>query len=236
VNKLPTWVLSDLSRLRNELAAALEKDLNESNEMESQVECRLEDGTVLVFISRDPHYPRDNAKSKELLHFRIEPASNRETFKGLLSQARGSANLGNIKTLLRGLSFLLVDDSLDNLDVQCALISDLGGEADSAQNGEEAIRKAMSGNYDLVLMDIQMPVMDGNQAMKQLLDLGFKAPVIAVSAVSSRAEREASFKCGFKDYLTKPFDPDQLIRTILRLTKRPIPIASKSGTVHSVHA
>ncbi|RYZ77171.1 MAG: response regulator, partial [Proteobacteria bacterium] len=62
-----------------------------------------------------------------------------------------------------------------------------------------------------------------------------QTPVIAVSAVSSKKERDESFKCGFKDYLTKPFDADQLIRTILRLTKRPIPIASKTGNVHSAH-
>lgn len=236
-NKLPTWVIeTDLEQFQRELAEALRHELDQIESAEMQVECRLIDGTVLHFVSRDPQAPKDETRTKTLLKFEITPASNRETFQRLLSQARGSTNLGTIKTLLRGLKFLIVDDSPDTLDVECALLTDLGGEADPAHNGEEAIQKAQSGDYDLILMDIQMPVMGGDDAMKAMIELGLKTPVIAVSAVSSRVEREESFKCGFKDYLTKPFNADQLIRTILRLTKRPIPIASRAGTVHSVHA
>ena len=236
-NKLPTWVIeTDLAQFQRELAEALRHELDQVEAAEMQVECRLLDNNVLQFVSRDPHAPKDEARTKLLLKFPINPASNRETFQRLLSQARGSTDLGTIKTLLRGLKFLIVDDSPDTLDIECALLTDLGGEAEPAQDGAEAIRKAQSGDYDLILMDIQMPVMDGNQAMKEMIESGLKIPVIAVSAVSSRTEREESFKCGFKDYLTKPFNADQLIRTILRLTKRPIPIASRTGTVHSVHA
>ena len=235
-SRLPTWVINcDLDKMREELAAALEQDLETCESAESLVECRLDDGNKLSFASRDMHFPKDDARTKTIYQFEITPASNREHFRGLLSQARGSTNLGNIKTLLRGMSFLIVDDSLDNLDVACALITDLGGTGEPAHNGEEAIQKALSHHYDLILMDIQMPVMDGNDAMKRLLEKGIQTPVIAVSAVSSKKERDESFKCGFKDYLTKPFDADQLIRTILRLTKRPIPIASKTGNVHSAH-
>lgn len=231
VTSLPTWVIeTDLDALALSLSRALADEAAHTEGAEIQIECRLIDQESLVFTSLDPQFPKDHSRAREIARFTIRAASNREKFKGLLSQTRGSTNLQEIKTLLSGLKFLIVDDSIDNREVACALIEDLGGEVDAAADGAEAVTKALKGAFDCVLMDIQMPVVDGNEAMEMLLRAGYKTPVIAVSAKSSHREREESFKCGFRDYMTKPFQADKLIRTILRLTHRPIPIASKSGS------
>lgn len=225
---LPTWVLRpDLARFEKELTEALSQSVNAPDVQELQVDCKLEDETHLRFYCRDPHRPKDHSAARLIYSTDIMPASNRETFTRLLGQSRGPTSLGSIKSLFRGLKFLVADDSIDSQEIGLRLIRDLGGEAVGAKDGQEAIEKALSGDFDLILMDIRMPIVDGNTAMRRLLDHGITTPVIAVTAVSSIQEREESFKCGFKDYITKPFQFDPLIRTMARLTKRPLPIASK---------
>jgi two-component system, sensor histidine kinase len=87
---------------------------------------------------------------------------------------------------------------------------------DFASNGQEGIEKAKSKEFDLVLMDIQMPVLDGYSATKELRRLGFAKPIVALSAHAMKEDREKSLAVGCDDHLVKPIDPVKLLQTVAR--------------------
>lgn len=116
---------------------------------------------------------------------------------------------------LSGLKILVVDDSPDNRTIANIYLQSAGAICKEAANGEEAIEMAMTEAFDIVLMDIQMPVLDGYQAIYQLNQNRFQKPVVALTAHAFKAEKERCHKAGFADYVTKPIDREQLIRTII---------------------
>jgi CheY-like chemotaxis protein len=119
---------------------------------------------------------------------------------------------------LKGYRLLLVDDSTDNLYLLNHILSLEGAKVDLAEDGVIGISKALRSEYDVVVMDIQMPNLDGNAAAKRLRDRKYSKPLVALTASALKSEREFSYKCGFNEYLTKPIDFEQLIQTIRRLT------------------
>ncbi|EON76070.1 sensory box histidine kinase/response regulator [Lunatimonas lonarensis] len=109
---------------------------------------------------------------------------------------------------------LIVDDNALNRRVfENILMHNYSFE--SAGDGLEAIEKLKSGNYDLVLMDIQMPRLDGISALKQIREDNLtESPIIAVSAYSNQADREYFLSTGFDDFIAKPVKPKDLLETI----------------------
>ena len=103
--------------------------------------------------------------------------------------------------------------AIDSLE---SLVKDI--RIDIAENGVEAIEKIKINNYDVVLMDIQMPVMDGYQAtvfIRKELDPPLnKIKIIAMTANALPAENKKCFDVGMNDYVSKPFDPTDLVKKI----------------------
>ena len=83
-----------------------------------------------------------------------------------------------------------------------------GHEIDLAVNGQEALDKALSGNYDLILMDMHMPVMDGHEATQTLRDKGYDGLIVAVTASVMSADSEKAIKSGCDEYIPKPIGDD----------------------------
>jgi PAS domain S-box-containing protein len=109
---------------------------------------------------------------------------------------------------------LVVDDSLDNQMLIELYLDQWGFKHDVANNGAEAVKMALQDDYDLILMDIQMPILDGNQAMRQLRQAGYSRPIVAVTAHAMIEEKEKAFDSGCDDYLIKPIDGDRLYRVL----------------------
>jgi CheY-like chemotaxis protein len=109
------------------------------------------------------------------------------------------------QTELRG-HILLVDDSSDNQKLIKLLLSTSMLDVDSADNGKSAVELALTSEYDLILMDIQMPVMDGIEATKLLRATGYDKPIIALTANAMQEERNLYLKIGCNDFLSKPID------------------------------
>jgi two-component system sensor histidine kinase/response regulator len=95
----------------------------------------------------------------------------------------------------------------------------LGYAIEVAENGAEAVAKVKNRRYDLIFMDVQMPVMDGFQATQEIRRLGEDSssiPIVAVTANAFQREREKCFSSGMDDYLTKPVDKDRLKEALRR--------------------
>lgn len=118
------------------------------------------------------------------------------------------------KNDLRGVQILVVDDAPDNLNLLEAYLNTTGAEVSTAENGEVALQKARHHAFDAVLMDIQMPVMDGYEATKRLRASGFKGVIIAVTAHAMKSELQKCLEAGCTDYLTKPVQRGQLLEKL----------------------
>jgi len=119
---------------------------------------------------------------------------------------------------LQGMNVLLVEDVQDNQALMVHFLGLAGAHVDVASNGREGIAKALMGNYDAVLMDIQMPVLDGYEATKMLRAKGFKTPIIALTAHALNEEREKSFEVGCDDHLSKPIEFNTLIEHLANMS------------------
>jgi len=110
---------------------------------------------------------------------------------------------------LRGARFLVVDDHPDLRYLVSCFIRKAGGEADGAENGDEAI-KVLSGTrfhlYDAVILDMEMPVLNGYQTAARLRSLGIQIPVIALTASAMNGDVDRCLDSGCDFYLTKPID------------------------------
>ena len=111
----------------------------------------------------------------------------------------------------RPVHLLVVEDNAINMAVMQGILAKLGYDRiDKARDGLEAIEKLTLGKYDLILMDCQMPNMDGYEATRRLRELGFKMPIIAMTAHSMIGDREKCLEVGMDDYLTKPIVLERL--------------------------
>ena len=128
---------------------------------------------------------------------------------------------------LTGRQILLVEDNEINRDLASELLTDLGVEVEIAVNGREGVERVLAGSYDLVLMDIQMPVMDGLTATKLIrADERFHhLPIVAMTAHAMSGDRERSLYAGMNDHLTKPISPEMLTEMLIRW----IPASSKQA-------
>ena len=86
-----------------------------------------------------------------------------------------------------------------------------------AKNGQEAVEKVMSGNYDLVLMDIKMPIMDGLEATRQIRANGQTLPIVALTANAFDSDRRLAMEAGCDDFLSKPVSSEKCLEVIARL-------------------
>jgi PAS domain S-box-containing protein len=117
-----------------------------------------------------------------------------------------------------GLRILLAEDNAVNQQVAIALLEKRGHRVDVAQNGREAVELACAHRYDVVLMDVRMPEMDGIEATHKLrvLPATVDLPIIALTAHALREERERCLAAGMNDFLSKPFRPLELFTMVER--------------------
>jgi signal transduction histidine kinase/CheY-like chemotaxis protein len=133
------------------------------------------------------------------------PAESHENL-GAPSSSRPKEEATKTSKELQGRKILLVEDSVDNQMLIQLFLSEKGVSLDFANDGKEGVEKALTNKYDLVLMDMQMPVVDGYTATEQLRENGFKAPIIALTAHAMKEDRERCLTVGCDDYLTKPIN------------------------------
>lgn len=127
-----------------------------------------------------------------------------------------------IKVFDPPLNVLLAEDNVMNQLLAKKVLSQFGCEVHVAENGSIAVEMASSGNYDIILMDIQMPLMDGYAASTKIRkEINLTVPIIAMTAHVMAGEREKCISMGMTDYISKPFKVEHLYKLIKKYTQVP---------------
>jgi signal transduction histidine kinase/DNA-binding response OmpR family regulator/HPt (histidine-containing phosphotransfer) domain-containing protein len=189
-------------------------------------------------LAADPVQRREAGVAYQL----IKPARAGDLFACLATRPRGAtapapqfvpAPMPGLPSRGRPRRVLLAEDNPVNIEVAKAMLESLGLDAHCAKNGEEALRAVRDGDYDAVLMDCQMPVMDGFAATAAIRREESEAgrarvmPIIAITANALQGDREACLAAGMDDYLSKPFSQQELAAVIGRWVALPL-----AATVH----
>jgi CheY-like chemotaxis protein len=144
-----------------------------------------------------------------------------------------AAEAGSERGALEGLKALVVDDNEVNVFVLTGFLQNWGARCEVAVSGDQAVARVRENDYDVVLMDLRMPGVDGYQAVRQIRALAAPwakdVPIVAVSASTRMGQGDAIEAAGFSDFIGKPVNPDILLAKLSaivarrRLTPRPPP-------------
>ena len=141
----------------------------------------------------------------------LHPAELALANEGEIKRATSPATAAERAARKGAISLLVVEDNAVNMMVMKGVLAKLGYQnIEKAQDGLEAVEKAVQGSYDLILMDCQMPKLDGYAATRRLRELGVKVPIVAMTAHAMSGDREKCLEAGMDDYLTKPIAIDKL--------------------------
>ena len=140
-----------------------------------------------------------------------------ESLKAIPDNQSKTGDLNNLKNL----RILLVEDVVTNQKVALRFLNKAGCKTDIASNGKEALEMIKAGSYEIVLMDIQMPVMDGIEATKIIRsskskDINNNIPIIAMTAHAMKGDKELFIQAGMDDYISKPIKENELLIAINR--------------------
>ncbi len=133
-----------------------------------------------------------------------------------------------VEDSVRGMRVLVVDDNEINRLLAEKLLGGWGVDVRSAENGEQAVRLVESDSYDLILMDLQMPVMDGYEAARMIRALGIRTPIIALTAAALEEVRQRALDAGMNGFVAKPFHQEDLHRHLAEFA----PSRSQIGEDH----
>lgn len=187
-------------------------------------------GKALVLMA--PQEDRDAVdayRAAGVEHYLLKPLRRRSLVARLLAAGRGvkvreaapAEDERAAPALKLGLSVLLAEDNPINAMLARALLERAGCRVDVVGDGEEAVTAARNGGYDLVLLDLRMPRLDGIGAARQIRALPGAAGEVAIIALTADAgeeERVAALKAGMNDFVTKPIDPERLAAVAARFT------------------
>jgi CheY-like chemotaxis protein/HPt (histidine-containing phosphotransfer) domain-containing protein len=131
---------------------------------------------------------------------------------------------------LKGVRILLAEDGYDNRELIEMVLRRVGAEVESVENGRLAVAKAEAEPFDVVLMDINMPEMDGFEATRLLRSRGYERPILALTANAMEGDMEKCREAGCDEHLTKPIDRVRLIQAIALFSGRQVGEEETSGS------
>lgn len=172
---------------------------------------------VDMFLDR-PVFASAVLKSVDEILKMDRPADNEEILPADGSRP-GNRDLDELRNI-SGLKMLIVEDNRTNQLVIATFAKKAGIETAFAENGQMCLDAVEREKFDIILMDLQMPVMDGYEASIELRRRGLNIPIIAVSAHALTGERENCIDAGIDDYISKPVSPPELYKRILDLLRR----------------
>lgn len=126
--------------------------------------------------------------------------------------------LEDVRSFLDGINILVVEDNYINQQVTSDILKKVGVNVKIAEDGQKALSSVLRQSFDIILMDIQMPVLDGYETTHHIRNvIGLKKiPIIAMTAFAMKGDKEKCLQAGMSDYVTKPIDIDNFYQTLLR--------------------
>jgi signal transduction histidine kinase/DNA-binding response OmpR family regulator len=174
----------------------------------------------------------ENDPVNDLLKYKLTKPVRAEHLKSAIAEMLGESEVAKLtkasepRTMnFSGRRVLLAEDNKVNQVVAKRMLEKVGAVVTVAENGKEAVELAIGGKFDLILMDCQMPVMDGYEAAKELRKLGNIIPVVAMTANALAGDRRRCLDAGMDDYLSKPVKQDKLGRVLAKWLKAERPAA-----------
>ncbi len=140
------------------------------------------------------------------------------SFEQIKDQGSGKMDIA----LLTGSKILLTEDNTTNQEIILGLLEGSGIDIDIAQNGEEAVDKFKQNRYELILMDIQMPIMDGYEATKLIRELDALIPIVALTANAMKEDVEKTRNAGMNAHLNKPIEVEKLYGALLEFISKKV--------------
>ena len=196
-------------------------------EVTRQIRSLGDDTPIIILTAYDWSDIEVEARAAGVTAFCAKPmfmSDIRDTLMTAIGQKQAEQENNILPTAnsdFRGRCILLVEDNELNSEIAVEILNEYGFLVDTAENGAEAVEKVTNstpGNYDLVLMDVQMPVMNGYEATKQLRALDDPAlseiTILAMTANAFDEDRKKALECGLDGFLSKPIDIEKLIDTL----------------------
>ncbi|MFW6268314.1 MAG: response regulator, partial [Marinilabiliaceae bacterium] len=172
------------------------------------------DAKTILFATHNKHsyYGFEVVLEKPVKHTELYTTIRQLFFE----QEEGGASQEQIFSTRKNKNILLVEDNPINQKITEKMLGRIGLSSSLAQNGQEAIEMVMADQdgFDLILMDIQMPVMNGLDATRKLREAGISLPIIAMTANVLKGDREICLNAGMDDYIGKPVKLNDLQHTI----------------------
>ena len=181
---------------------------------------------IILITGGEPEEARHHAEEGDIQAFLAKPVGRSTLHDTMVNVLRGHTVLPSLVAQqstapdLRGVRILLVDDNDFNRQVGRELVGITGAVVDTAGDGAQAVAAITDGDYDLVLMDLQMPVMDGYVAARIIRELWPDLPILALTAHAMSEETERVLAAGMNDIITKPILPDTLYVKLARWLPR----------------
>ncbi|WP_407357195.1 PAS domain S-box protein [Methanolobus sp. WCC5] len=195
---------------------------------------KLKDVPLMMLTSLGHWQGSDKSDKNQFIAFITKPVNHVELLKKLSCLSNTKMDTANSETSVlqgdafgrvnKGLRILLAEDNIVNQKVAQSMLKKIGHKVDTVANGKEAIKALEMIPYDLVLMDVQMPEMDGIEATKHIRDcassdLKSDVPIIAMTAHAMKGDRERFIEAGMDDYIAKPVSMKALIGLLDKWSK-----------------
>jgi len=187
--------------------------------------------TVMMLTSRGQRGDADRCKQLGISAYLVKPIKQLEMYEAIVAALnRGAAGIESravitrhsLEEARRKLRILLAEDNPVNARLAAAILHKRGHEVVAVEDGQRAVSLSESEAFDLILMDIQMPGMDGFTATRLIREherqTGRRVPIVAMTAHAMKGDREKCLEAGMDDYLAKPIEPVRLYEIIERTT------------------
>ena len=190
---------------------------------------------ILMLTSGDRPGDRERSRELGIARFMTKPVKQSELHDAIaeafdVTPGPAAADDTTDDGTLRGLRILLAEDSIPNQKLAVGLLRRHEHTIDIAGNGREAVAKAAAETYDIILMDVQMPEMDGLTATRTIRTAqqtsGDRVPIVAMTAHAMKGDRDLCLAAGMDAYVSKPIRPDELYAAIAGLVEPPRPETS----------
>ncbi len=212
-------------------------DIDGFEVMSKLKEINLQDIIIIMLSSLDKKGNKERSKELGISEYLVKPISQSALLDSVMNilsrkkKARPSTPVAiareqEIPVKIPGdTKVLLAEDNLVNKKLAVRLLEKAGLKPATASDGLEVLKALENGDFDMILMDVQMPRMDGIEATKKIRDVeaitGKHMPIIALTAHAMKGDRERFLEAGMDDYLSKPLNPKELFEVIAKFVKKP---------------